>query len=248
MTDEERRVHTTRPAYEDVGRVHGPATVVPAGDSAIFVEFDERIDPRVNARAIAFAAALQSAAISGVRDVVPTYRSVTVYFDPLRTSYDRLIAVIDRELDHPSSDPTAARPPLRIPVCYGGDFGPDLADVAAFASVTADEVVRRHAATTYRVFMLGFVAGFAYMGSVDASIAMPRRATPRVRVPIGTVGIAGAQTGIYPAETPGGWQLIGRTPLKPFDAERDEPFLMQAGDHVQFFPISAEEFAGWRCA
>ncbi len=109
---------------------------------------------------------------------------------------------------------------MRIPVCYGGELGPDLAAVAAFAKAGEDEVVRLHASATYRVFMLGFVPGFAYLGIVDDRIAMPRRSTPRVRVPSGSVGIAGVQTGIYPAETPGGWQLIGRTPLKPFDPSR----------------------------
>jgi KipI family sensor histidine kinase inhibitor len=217
--------------------------VVAAGDSALFVEFEERIDEAVNARAIALAAALQNAGIRGVRDVVPTYRSVAVYFDPLRADYDRLVERIDQELRQPSSTAAGTRPPLRIPVCYGGDLGPDLAEVAAFAHIGEDEVVRRHTAATYRVFMLGFVAGFAYMGAVDGSIAMPRRATPRLRVPLGSVGIAGVQTGIYPAETPGGWQLVGRTPVKPFDPAREEPFLMQAGDHVQFVAIDRDTFA-----
>ena len=216
--------------------------VVAAGDSALVVEFEERIDERVNARAIALAAALQRADIRGVRDVVPTYRAVAVYFDPLRTAYDRLVERVKLELAHPSPEPAAGRPALRIPVCYGGEFGPDLAEVAAFAQIGEDEVIRRHTAVAYRVFMLGFVAGFAYMGTVDPSIAMPRRETPRVRVPLGSVGIAGVQTGVYPAETPGGWRLIGRTPVKPFDPSRAEPFLMQAGDHVQFYAIDRDEF------
>jgi KipI family sensor histidine kinase inhibitor len=222
--------------------------IVAAGDSALVVEFEDRIDARVNARAIAVAAAIQEAAIGGVRDVVPTYRAVAVYFDPLRTPYDELTARVEQELARPSVDVSASRAPVRIPVCYGGEFGPDLGDVAAFAHISEDDVVRRHTASIYRVFMVGFVAGFAYMGTVDASIAMPRRATPRVRVPLGSVGLAGVQTGVYPAETPGGWQLIGRTPVKPFDADRAEPFLLQAGDHVQFFPITAEEYASWRSA
>src|SRR5205807_6022806 len=127
----------------------------------------------------------------------------------------------------------AARPPISIPVCYGGELGPDLANVAAFAAMSEDDVVALHTGRTYRVFMLGFVAGFAYMGIVDARIAMARHSTPRVRVPLGSVGIAGEQTGIYPAETPGGWQLIGRTPVKPFDPARAEPFLLKAGDAAQ---------------
>src|SRR5437868_3297309 len=118
----------------------------------------------------------------------------------------------------------------------------DSALFVEFEDVSEDEVIRLHTSATYRVFMLGFVAGFAYMGIVDRRIAMPRHATPRVRVPLGSVGIAGVQTGIYPAETPGGWQLIGRTPVKPFDATRSEPFLMKAGDSVRFTPIDRAEY------
>ena len=218
------------------------ARIVPAGDSVLVVEFDERIDPAVNARAIAVADAIQAAGLPGVRDVVPTYRSVAVYFDPLRTDYATLHVMIERESARAAPDASPRRAPVRIPVCYGGDFGPDLESVAACAKLTADEVVGLHAGRTYRVFMLGFVAGFAYMGVVDTRIAVPRHSSPRVRVPLGSVGIAGVQTGIYPAETPGGWQLIGRTPVKPFDPSRAEPFLLKAGDAVQFYPIDRAEY------
>jgi inhibitor of KinA len=217
-------------------------TIVPAGDSVLIVEFEERIDPEVNASAIALADAIDAARIAGVRDVVPTYRSVAIYFDPLRTSTDAIVERIDREAPRDATAAAQHRVPLRIPVCYGGDFGPDLGAVAAFARATEDEVVRRHTAITYRVFMLGFVPGFAYLGIVDPRIAMPRHPAPRVRVPLGSVGIAGVQTGIYPGETPGGWQLIGRTPLTPFDATRSEPFLMKPGDAVQFYAIDNAEF------
>ena len=220
--------------------------VVTAGDSAMVVEFEERIDPAVNARTIAFAEAVQAANLPGVRDVVPTYRSTAIYFDPLRTDGVALMACIEREAVRPSSLEASTAPAVRIPVCYGGDLGPDLEAVAAFAKAAEDEVVRLHASAVYRVFMLGFVPGFAYLGIVDDRIAMARRSTPRVRVPSGSVGIAGVQTGIYPAETPGGWQLIGRTPLKPFDASRANPFLMKAGDAVQFYPIERREYDQWR--
>jgi len=216
--------------------------IVPAGDSALIVEFEERIDPIVNARAVALADAIQTANIPGVRDVAPSFRSVAVYFDPLRTPYDVLIDALEEHAARPVDDAARHRDPIRIPVCYGGDLGPDLPHVAAFARISEAEVIELHASTTYRVFMLGFVAGFAYMGIVNDRIAMPRHATPRVRVPQGTVGIAGVQTGIYPAETPGGWQLIGRTPIKPFDASRPEPFLMKAGDAVQFYAIDRAQY------
>src|SRR6185295_5608725 len=162
-----------------------------------------------NARTIACAEAIQAANLAGIRDVVPTYRSVAIYFDPMRTNGDVLMACVNREAMLASSAVGIARAPLRIPVCYGGELGPDLSSVAAFAGLPEDDVVRVHASTTYRVFMLGFVPGFAYLGIVDERIAMPRHSTPRVRVPLGSVALAGVQTGVYPAETPGGWQLIG---------------------------------------
>lgn len=216
--------------------------IVPAGDSALVVEFEERIDPDVNARAICCAEAIQAAGFAGVRDVVPTYRSVAVYFDPLRTDGDALMQRLHKEAEQPLPPVPAARTPVRIPVCYGGDLGPDLSGVASFAGMQEADVVRVHAAATYRVFMLGFVPGFAYLGIVDDRIAMPRHATPRVRVPVGSVGIAGVQTGVYPAETPGGWQLIGGTLVKPFDPSREDPFLMKAGDAVQFYSIDRDEY------
>lgn len=220
------------------------ARIVAAGDSALIIEFDERIDPEINRRAIAVADAVQSVPVPGVRDIVPTYRSVAVYFDPLKTDYESLVQRLETAAGA-STVSARERPPIRIPVCYGGELGPDLGNVAAFAGISESDAIAIHASATYRVYMLGFVPGFAYMGVVDDRIAAPRRATPRVRVPLGSVGIAGVQTGIYPAETPGGWQLIGRTPLKPFDLSRAEPFLMKAGDAVQFFPIDRREFDKW---
>ena len=223
-----------------------PYRIVPAGESALIVEFEERIDPAINAHAIGCAEAIQAASLAGIRDVVPTYRSVAVYFDPLRTDQDALIRCIEAAAEQPLSPESAARVPVRIPVCYGGELGPDLASVASFAEISEDEVARVHAAGAYRVFMLGFVPGFAYLGIVDKRIAMPRLSTPRVRVPAGSVAIAGVQTGVYSAETPGGWRLIGRTPVKPFDPSRRDPFLMKAGDAVQFYPIERAEFDQWK--
>jgi inhibitor of KinA len=222
--------------------------IVTAGDSAVIVELEEGIDREINRRAVVVAETIQAAGFRGVRDVVPTYRSVAVYFDPLRVDYAALVASLEHEAGRTVEPGPQEAEPARIPVCYGGDLGPDLSDVAAFAGLEEQEVVRVHASATYRVFMLGFVAGFAYMGTVDDRIAMPRHSAPRVRVPIGSVGIAGVQTGIYPAQTPGGWRLIGRTPLKPFDPSRAEPFLLKAGDTVQFYPILREEFDRWPSA
>jgi KipI family sensor histidine kinase inhibitor len=221
---------------------HTPIRLVQAGDASVVAELEARIDPVVNARAVALAEALRSAAIPGVRDVVPTYRTVAVYFDPLRTNYAALVERLHAEAGRCEDVTLEDRQPITVPVCYGGELGPDLPAVAAFAGLSADHVIAIHSGSTYRVFMLGFVPGFAYLGVVDPWIAAPRHATPRVRVPAGSVGIAGLQTGIYPAETPGGWQLIGRTPLKPFDLGRPAPCLFAAGDVVRFAPIDRSEF------
>jgi KipI family sensor histidine kinase inhibitor len=215
---------------------------VPAGDSALVIEFEERIDPVVSARAAAVAHAVTAERVTGVRDVVPTYRSVAVYFDPLQTDRARLVATLDRVAESTVPAEQHRRPVMQIPVCYGGDHGPDLGRVAAFAALSERDVIDLHAAATYRVLMLGFTPGFAYMGIVDSRIAAPRLDTPRPRVPRGSVGIAKEQTGIYPSETPGGWQLIGRTPVRPFDLSRPDPFLLRPGDEVQFVPITAREF------
>jgi len=214
----------------------------PAGDAALVVEFEERIDPAVSARGSALAEAVLAEKLPGIHDVVPTYRSVTVYFDPLHADQQKLSATLRRLADSVAERDVPRRPPITIPVCYGGDCGPDLAAVASFAGLNEAEVIDLHAAASYRVLMLGFMPGFAYMGPVDRRIAAPRLETPRPRVPRGSVGIATEQTGIYPSETPGGWQLIGRTPVRTFDLTRPDPFLLHAGDEVQFVPIAREEF------
>jgi inhibitor of KinA len=218
------------------------ARFVRAGDSTIVVEFDERIDVDVNARCISVAERILALDIAGVRDVVPTYRSLAIYFNPLKTDSTRLVEQLKRATTEPVAprdDPARSH---RIPVCYGGEFGPDLPGVADFARLTVDDTIARHAGRPYRVFMLGFVPGFAYMGTVDPDIAAPRRATPRTTVPAGSVGVAGIQTGIYPTETPGGWQLIGRTPVRLFDPRRERPSLFQPGDTVRFFSIGPVEW------
>ena len=210
-----------------------------AGDAAVTLEFDSRIDPGVNARVTAAAARIAAGRHRGVRDVVPSYHAVTVYVDPLRTDADRVWAALEEAASAPPPGADATHEVV-IPVRYGGVGGPDLAEVAAFAECSADEVVRRHAATLYRVYMVGYLHGFAYLGTVDPRIAMPRRPTPRLVVPAGSVGIAGGQTGVYPTAAPGGWRLIGRTAVRMFDAERDPPGLVGPGDRVRFEPLPPE--------
>ena len=203
-----------------------------AGDSVLLLELDPVIDPGVNARAVAIAAVLRRNRLAGVRDIVPTFRSVAVFFDPLRADVAALAETIRHACD--AAPVLEERAPIEVEVTYGGEGGPDLADVAAFAGCPPSEVIDRHASRTYRVFMLGFLPGFAYMGAVEDSIAAPRRAEPRTRVPAGSVGIAGRQTGIYPLDSPGGWQIIGRTAMKVFDPDRTPPALFAPGDTVRF--------------
>jgi KipI family sensor histidine kinase inhibitor len=210
--------------------------ILPAGDSAWLIELPERIDPEVNSRAIEIARAIEAAGLP-VTDLVVGYRSVMAYIDPLAEAAAGMESRLQEIASAPSDGSTVTGARLEVPVCYDGPYGPDLADVAAFGNCSIDEVIERHLALEYRVFVVGFVPGFAYMASVDPRIAAPRRSSPRLKVPAGSVAVAAGQTGIYPAETPGGWSLIGRCPVKPYDPARAEPFLFHPGDRVRFTRI-----------
>jgi inhibitor of KinA len=203
----------------------------------LLVELEPAIDPVVNERAILLASRLRDRNARGVRDIAPGYCTLGVHYDPLQTDLAALEQAIEREFAAlVSLEAVSPRSPIEIPVNYGGELGPDLDAVAAYAGCSAAEVIRRHSERTYRVYMLGFVPGFAYMGRVDPSIAAPRHRIPRERVRAGAVGIAGLQTGVYPVESPGGWQLIGHTATVMFDPGRDKPSLLAAGDLVRFVP------------
>jgi KipI family sensor histidine kinase inhibitor len=217
-----------------------------AGDAAIVVELGSAIDPATNARAVALAERLRRAHVHGVHDVLATFRSVAVFFDPLHTDVEALRA---RLFTLPSDqEPLPPRALVEIPVEYGGDAGPDLEAVATGAGLTAAEVIARHAAPEYRVFMIGFLPGFAYLGTVDAAIAAPRLATPRLRVAPGSVGIAGPQTGIYPQASPGGWQIVGRTTTRPFDPQRSPPSMFAPGDRLRFVPVPPSSLGSFEAA
>ena len=232
------------------GRPERSCAVQWMGDSALVVSFQERISVEVNAQVVELAASLRRQSLAGVRDIVESYCSVTLHVDPLTVDVDHLVSVVEVEgervttlmpsrVEGDSVDGSL----ITVPVCYDDEFGPDLRTVAAVAGCSERAVVRRHTAPTYRVYMLGFLPGFAYMASVDPSIAVPRRPSPRLRVPTGSVGIAGPQTGVYPLTAPGGWQLIGRTPLSIFDLDRPDPFLFHPGDQVRFESVDAVTFA-----
>ncbi len=213
-----------------------------AGDAAHVVEYGDGIDPALNRRVRELCLAVDRARPEGVRDVVPTYRSLLVNYDPRVTTFEALRARL-AELESGLAEAPAPPPRLvEIPTCYGGDFGPDLPFVAEHAGLTPEDVVAIHAGTDYLVYMMGFSPGFTYLGGMSERIAAPRLKTPRTSIPAGSVGIAQQQTGIYPVESPGGWQLIGRTPVTLFDPSRHPPVVVEAGDYIRFVPVVRDEY------
>ncbi len=215
---------------------------LPFGDTALVVEFGDTINSKINQRVFALQNAITEAKIQGVDELVPTYRSLLIRYNPLKKDYDRLISEV-KNLANRSTEPNAkiARK-IIIPVVYGGEYGPDLNSVADWHGLTEEQVVKMHSEKEYRVYMIGFVAGFPYLGEVANEIATPRLETPRLKVPAGSVGIAEKQTGIYPCEAPGGWRIIGRTSLKLFDHKQEWPALLNSGDAVRFKPITETEY------
>lgn len=214
---------------------------LPCGDQAVTVEWGSTIDERINRQVHAFARKVEALSHPAITEVVPTYRSATVHYRPEVLSYEELKQLL-APLAQGSTEEAEELPVVEIPVCYGGEYGPDLEEVAQHCSLTPEEVIARHTAPTYRIYMLGFTPGFPYLGGMDPSIAAPRRKEPRIHIPAGSVGIAGEQTGVYPIVSPGGWQLIGRTPLRLFDPQREQPILLSAGAGIRFVPIDEETF------
>ena len=214
---------------------------LPCGDQAVTVEWGSTIDEHINRQVHAFARKVEALSHPAITEVVPTYRSATVHYRPEVLSYEELKHLL-APLAQGSAEEAEELPVVEIPGCYGGEYGPDLLEVAQHCSLTPEEVIARHTAPTYRIYMLGFTPGFPYLGGMDPSIAAPRRKEPRIHIPAGSVGIAGEQTGVYPIVSPGGWQLIGRTPLRLFDPQKEQPFLLSAGAGIRFVPIDEETF------
>ena len=214
---------------------------LPCGDQAVTVEWGSTIDEHINRQVHAFARKAEALSHPAITEVVPTYRSATVHYRPEVLSYEELKHLL-APLAQGSAEEAEELPVVEIPVCYGGEYGPDLLEVAQHCSLTPEEVIARHTAPTYRIYMLGFTPGFPYLGGMDPSIAAPRRKEPRIHIPAGSVGIAGEQTGVYPIVSPGGWQLIGRTPLRLFDPQKEQPILLSAGAGIRFVPIDEEAF------
>jgi len=218
-----------------------PARFLAAGDTALVIEFGDQVDRAVNDRVIALSGAIAAARIPGVVELVPTFRSLMVHYDPLRVSHDELEAAVVPLLGAAGSVRHRERF-FTLPVSYGGEHGPDLAEVAERTGQAPADVIRLHTAEVYHVYALGFLPGYPYMGDGPEALSLPRRATPRLRVPMGSVSIAFRQVGIYPLESPAGWHLLGRTPVRLFDPRRENAVLFAPGDKVRFEPISAETY------
>ncbi|WP_205884853.1 5-oxoprolinase subunit PxpB [Pseudomonas syringae] len=215
--------------------------IAPIADHALYIDFGEVIDAAVNQRVTALAKRVGEARIDGVTGLIPTYRALTVAYDCTRIRQGRLIGHIERLL----AEPDAAADPVRsweVPVAYGGEHGVDLQWLSEHHQLDPDTVIRLHSAVGYRVYMIGFMPGFAYLGGLDARLHTSRRESPRLKTPAGSVSIGGMQTAVASVEAPSGWHLIGRTPARSFEPSREQPFLFSAGDEIRFTPISTEEF------
>ena len=224
------------------------------GDSAITVEFGSEINEIIHNKVNAFVSVLAREPFKGMIEIVPAYTTVTIYYNPpevagsnsksgIPSVYEYVKSFLKKKMDISGSFITEPPVVITIPVCYGGEFGPDLEYVAAVNGLTNNEVIKIHSEAVYLVYMIGFAPGFPYLGGMSAKIATPRKDSPRISIPAGSVGIAGRQTGIYPIETPGGWQIIGRTPVRLFRPEREkQPSLLRASDRIRFNPISEHDF------
>ncbi len=215
--------------------------IIPVGDQALSINFPAVIRPEINRRLQILAHQILKADLIGVLTVIPAYHTLMVTYEAIKVSFQEAVEALRPIIDHNLDRPLPPSKIWRIPVCYDEKFGPDLAAVAAFGHMTVNEVVQRHTAKPYLIYFLGFLPGFAYMASVDDQIAMPRLAKPRLQIPAGSVGIAGHQTGFYPVTSPGGWRLIGRTPLTLYQPEHPKAFY-QAGDQVQFVAVDVNRF------
>lgn len=213
-----------------------------AGDRGLLVEFGQGIDPDVNARVRTVAGALKKNPLKGVIEIIPTYRSLLLIYDPFITLPEKLVNAIEAvEKNLEKTEPESCKV-VKIPVCYGKEFGPDIKNVANSAGLGMEDVVRLHSEPEYLIYMIGFTPGFPFLGGLNEKLFTPRLKTPRMAVPKGSVGIANNQTGMYPIASPGGWQIIGRTPLRLFAPRRKNPFLYTAGDKIKFIPICEKEY------
>ncbi len=216
--------------------------ILPTGDRALTVEFGNEIDEHINARLMGLIRYLSDERIKGIEEFVPSFRAVLIHYNPAILSYAVMEKILKKALEIPFQESRHNKRIVKVPVCYDKQFGPDIDDVAKHAGISVEEVIKIHTATPYLVYMLGFQPGFPYLGGLDERIHTPRLETPRIRLEAGSVGIGGGQTGLYPMESPGGWRIIGVTPVRCYNPEREKPIPYMAGDYIKFESISKEEF------
>ena len=218
-------------------------TISPVGDRAISIDFGQVIDPTINRHIRQTIERIKELQLEGIIELVPTYCALLVEYDAMLYSYSEICNIIEPTLEEGMTNTTNELVTVvEVPTVYGGDFGPDLSFVASHNHLSEDEVISIHSGTDYLVYMLGFIPGFTYLGGMDSCIATPRLSSPRTLIPAGSVGIAGEQTGTYPSDSPGGWQIIGRTPVTMYDISKAQAALLKAGDYVRYVPIDESEF------
>ena len=218
-------------------------TISPVGDRAISIDFGQVIDPTINRHIRQTIERIKELQLDGIIELVPTYCALLVEYDAMLYSYSEICNIIEPTLEEGMTNTTNELVTVvEVPTVYGGDFGPDLSFVASHNHLSEDEVISIHSGTDYLVYMLGFIPGFTYLGGMDPRIATPRLSSPRTLIPAGSVGIAGEQTGTYPSDSPGGWQIIGRTPVTMYDMSKAQAALLKAGDYVRYVPIDESEF------
>lgn len=216
--------------------------ILTAGDASLLIEFGKEISPEINSKITAVVQLMKEQHIEGVVDIIPAFCSLLINYDPRVISYDDITKRMKRILKMDIKAGEARKRVFEIPVCYGGKYGPDLAFIAENAGISEEEVIEIHSSRDYLIYMLGFLPGFCYLGGLDEKIHTPRLANPRLKINAGSVGIGGSQTGIYPLDSPGGWQLMGMTPVKTYDPDREVPILLSAGDYIRFIPVDEEEY------
>lgn len=216
--------------------------IIPLGDMAVRISFGDSINEETNGRIRQFLLKLEKERVSGVIEWVPAYTSVTIYYEPEQISYETMKRKLE-EVNQEQLDSHLTKPRVyEIPACYGGEFGPDLPYVAEYHGLSEQEVINLHADREYLIHMMGFMPGFPYLGGMPEEIAVPRLEEPRFSVLPGSIGIGGSQTGIYPADVPSGWRIIGGTPIRLYEQEKEEPFLLSAGNYIKFVPIDHGEY------
>lgn len=216
--------------------------ILTAGDSSLLVEFGKEISTEINRKITATVQMMKEQHIEGVVDVIPAFCSLLINYDPRVISYEEIKERMQNIVKLDVQAGAQSRRIYEIPVCYGGEYGPDIQNIAEHAGLSQEEVIKIHSSRDYLIYMLGFLPGFTYLGGLDERIHTPRLANPRIKINAGSVGIGGSQTGIYPLDSPGGWQLMGMTPVKTYDPKREKPILVEAGDYIRFVPVDEAEY------